>query len=137
VPFAIHEDDQYLLSTSSISFMRFLGYDAVKVKADRLYREGDIFSLGRSEMKVINTPGHTPGSCSLYFQKEGSLFSGDTLFKGDVGRTDFPKGSTRQIVESVREKLFTLPDDTVVYPGHGAFTDIGAEKKDQDLAYLM
>ncbi len=137
VPFAMHEDDQYLLSTSSVSFMRFLGYDAVKVKPDRLYHEGDVFNLGESSIKVIGTPGHTPGSSSLYCEREKSLFSGDTLFRGDVGRTDFPKGSSKQIVESINGKLFALPDDTCVYPGHGGFTDIGTEKKGLDLSYLM
>jgi glyoxylase-like metal-dependent hydrolase (beta-lactamase superfamily II) len=113
VPFAVHESDQYLLSDKSASFMRFLGYDAVTIKADRLFREGDKFALG------------------------GSLLSGDTLFKGDVGRTDFPRGSSKQIAGSIKEKLFSLPDDTCVFPGHGAFTKIGAEKKGLDLSYLM
>ena len=79
--------------------------------------------------KVIATPGHTAGGCCYYFEEAGFLLSGDTLFAESVGRTDFPTGSMSTLVRSVRERLFVLPDDTKVYPGHGESTTIGHEKE--------
>ena len=79
--------------------------------------------------EAIATPGHTRGGCCFYFKEDGILLSGDTLFEESVGRTDFPGGSMSEIVRSVREKLFVLPDDTKVYPGHGGMTTIGYEKE--------
>ena len=81
------------------------------------------------KLKVFHTPGHTPGGASYYCEEAGCVFSGDTLFQGSVGRTDFPGGSMSDIVRSVKEKLFRLPDDTKVCPGHGDKTSIGYEKK--------
>lgn len=78
---------------------------------------------------MIATPGHTGGSCCFYIEDTGMLLSGDTLFEGSVGRTDLPTGSMSELVRSVKEKLFILPDDTVVYPGHGDQTTIVSEKK--------
>lgn len=80
-------------------------------------------------LKVIHTPGHSPGGVCIYIESEGLLFSGDTLFQHSVGRTDFRKSSFDDLVASIRGKLYQLPDDTVVYPGHGPSTTIGAEKK--------
>ena len=79
--------------------------------------------------EVIATPGHTIGSCCYYVEKAGFLISGDTLFYESTGRTDFPTGSMGSIVRSIKEKLFVLPEDTIVYPGHGESTTIGHEKK--------
>ena len=81
------------------------------------------------KFRLLATPGHTEGSCCYYFYEDGILISGDTLFEGSVGRTDFPGGSMSTLVRSCREKLLTLPDDTLVYPGHGGATTIGDEKK--------
>jgi len=80
-------------------------------------------------LTVIHTPGHTPGGICLYCQDEGVVFAGDTLFAESIGRTDFPGGSMSQLAESVRTRLFVLPDATRVYPGHGPDTTIGHEKK--------
>lgn len=79
---------------------------------------------------VLETPGHTPGGVSFYFPEQKALFSGDALFYRSIGRTDFPLGNHQQLLKSIHEKLFTLPDDTIVYPGHGPSTTIGAEKKE-------
>jgi glyoxylase-like metal-dependent hydrolase (beta-lactamase superfamily II) len=78
---------------------------------------------------VLHTPGHTPGGICLYCEDEGIVFTDDTLFAESIGRTDFPNGDTNQLLNSIREKLFTLPDETTVYSGHGPTTTIGHEKK--------
>ena len=101
----------------------------VSVVADRLLKDGQKLQLGRTEFTVIATPGHTIGSCCYYVEKAGLLISGDTLFQESTGRTDFPTGSMSSIVRSIREKLFILPDETKVYPGHGDSTTIAYEKK--------
>jgi glyoxylase-like metal-dependent hydrolase (beta-lactamase superfamily II) len=97
--------------------------------ADRLLYNGDMIDVGRIELKVIHTPGHTPGGICLYFEKEKTLFSGDTLFNLSIGRSDTIDGSYENIIRSVRS-LMDLPDDTVVYPGHGEQTTIGREKRE-------
>jgi hydroxyacylglutathione hydrolase len=91
--------------------------------------EGDILRVGSVEAQVLHTPGHTQGSISLYLPKENKVIAGDTLFEGSVGRTDLPGGDTDQIKQSIREKLYTLPDSTIVFPGHGETTSIGKEKR--------
>ncbi len=99
------------------------------VQADQYLADGEELRIGDITCKVIATPGHTEGGCCFYFEEEGFLISGDTLFEESVGRTDFPTGSMGVLVRSIREKLFELPDDTKVYPGHGEATTIGHEKK--------
>lgn len=96
-------------------------------RAERFLAEGDEVVAGSVRLRVVHTPGHTPGSISLV--GEGVVFSGDTLFAGGgVGRTDFPGGSYDSLVTSIMEKIFSLPDDTVVYPGHGPSTTVGRER---------
>lgn len=99
------------------------------VKADIYIRDGEELSIANMKCKVIATPGHTTGGCCYYFEEAGFLISGDTLFQESVGRTDFPTGSMASLVRSVKDKLFILPDNTKVYPGHGESTTIGHEKK--------
>lgn len=96
---------------------------------DKPAHEGDVIRAGSIEAYVLHTPGHTPGSISLYLPLERKVIAGDTLFEGSVGRTDLPGGDTAQIGRSIRGKLYTLPEDTIVFPGHGATTTIGKEKK--------
>lgn len=95
---------------------------------DRFINEGDILKLGSLELEIINTPGHSPGGVSIYIKSENVLFSGDTLFFTSIGRTDFDGGSMTALQNSIREKLYTLPDNTIVHTGHGEQTTIGNEK---------
>lgn len=93
----------------------------------RFLTEGEFVAFGEYRLRVLHTPGHTLGGCSLHL--EGMVFTGDTLFADSVGRTDFPGGSSVALGKSIREKLLVLPDDTIVYPGHGPSTTIGRERK--------
>ena len=102
---------------------------ACTATADEWLRDGQEITLAGITFKVISTPGHTAGSCCYYLEEAGFLISGDTLFQESVGRTDFPTGSMSQIVRSIKEKLFVLPEETKVYPGHGGSTTIGFEKE--------
>ena len=95
----------------------------------KVLRDGDTITFGNSTIKAIHVPGHSPGSLAYYIEEENMLFSGDALFRGSIGRTDFPDADYATLAESIRKKLFTLPDDTIVYPGHSESTTIGFEKQ--------
>ena len=99
------------------------------VEIDAEAREGDRLVVGGAEFHVLHTPGHTPGSISLWIPSEGKLVAGDTLFRDSIGRTDLPGGDGRQILRSIHDKLLPLADETVVIPGHGEITTIGREKQ--------
>lgn len=127
VPLWIHALDGPLLERSDqLELSLMLGAKA-SPSADRLLTDGEDVVFGRCRLKVIHTPGHTPGSVGFF--GDNILFSGDTLFNGGVGRTDLPGGSTRDLEVSIREKILTLPDRTVVLPGHGPWTTIGEERE--------
>jgi hydroxyacylglutathione hydrolase len=96
---------------------------------DDFLTDGQTISFGNQELLVLHTPGHTPGGCCLYHRASGQVITGDTLFADGVGRTDFPGCSTADLVAGIKTKLFTLPEATVAYPGHGPSTTIGHEKK--------
>jgi len=96
---------------------------------DAFLNDGMEITFGKQHMTVLHTPGHTPGGCCFYLQVEKKVITGDTLFADSIGRTDLPGGSYEQLLESIRTKLFTLPDDVVAYPGHGPETTIGHEKR--------
>lgn len=125
-PLYIHRLDAPLLADPSRNLSAWAGDPLPPVAPGRLLEDGDVIEVGEMSFRVIHTPGHTPGGICL--ATDGVVFSGDTLFAGSVGRTDFPGGSHAALVRSIKEKLLTLPDDTVVYPGHGASTTIGQEK---------
>jgi glyoxylase-like metal-dependent hydrolase (beta-lactamase superfamily II) len=99
------------------------------VEIDSAAGDGDRLVVGAAEFHVMHTPGHTPGSISLWIPSEGKLVAGDTLFRDSIGRTDLPGGDGRQILRSIHDKLLPLADETVVIPGHGATTTIGREKQ--------
>jgi len=126
---AIHEADAGHLTDPPMLF-RFLAPPVPRgLVADRLLRDGDLISVGDLRAQVLHTPGHSPGSLSLYLASEGAVFSGDALFRDGLGRTDFPGCSHSTLVRSIRERLFALPDETAVYPGHGPETTIGRERR--------
>lgn len=102
---------------------------AESLTPDILVSEGDTITSGEHSFRVIETPGHTSGGMCLYCEKENLLFSGDTLFCESIGRSDFPTGDLKTLLNSIREKLFCLPDNTLVYPGHEAKTTILHEKE--------
>ena len=128
-PAVICKDD-LVISDNVNEFTRLFGMpDIVPPTYEKFVKDGDILEVGNMKIKVIHTPGHTKGSCCYYLKEEGVLFSGDTLFCGSVGRTDFPGGSASQIRDSLHRLLAALPDDTSVYPGHDTSTTIGYEKR--------
>jgi len=136
-PVLMHGDDMELYRhlDAQAAWIGMRAPDPASV--DKLLREGDALRWGRFEANVMHTPGHTPGSISLYLAPQhddkagadvGKLLAGDTLFAGSIGRTDLWGGSLEQILRSIHQKLLLLPDETIVYPGHGAITTIGQER---------
>ena len=126
-PICIHEDDAPMLSHVAASAASFGMNVKNSPDADQTFKDGDTISCGNIDLKVLHTPGHSPGGASFY--APGVVFVGDTLFAGSIGRTDFPGGSYDQLIASVKNKLFTLDDVTRVYTGHGPETTIGEEKR--------
>ena len=123
-----YEGEKDLLSSPNLNLSESIGRPC-RVEPDVWLKDGEIFELAGLSITCIATPGHTKGSCCYYIPEHKVLISGDTLFQESVGRTDFPTGSMSEIVRSIREKLFILPEDVTVYPGHGDLTSIGYEKK--------
>lgn len=126
VPIVINAEDAYGLADASINMCELLGVENNFMNADITVKEGDVLKFGNLEALIIHTPGHTAGSMSILIKD--ALFSGDTLFKGTRGRTDLKTGSEREILWSIKDKLLELPEDTIIYPGHGATTIIKDEK---------
>ncbi len=129
VKVSIHESDAEMLREPHANLSAMSGMAFSTRPQDVSLKDGDIIEQVGVKLLVLHTPGHTPGGICLYSQADGVAFVGDTLFAGSVGRTDFPGGSTYQLLNSVKEKLFTLPGETKVYPGHGPPTTIMHEKK--------
>jgi len=128
-PFAIHPADIPLLKRAHAQYVQWFGTLAEPPPdPDLELSDGQELEVDGLKFTVLHTPGHTQGSVCFYFPEHKVLVSGDTLFQGGVGRTDRPVGNWRQLIESIRDKLLVLPDETVVYPGHGPPTTIGQEK---------
>ena len=125
----IHALDAPMLGRPSTNLSFFVGGSYKSVAADRLLEDGDELPLDGIVLKVLHTPGHTPGSISLHAARQHVCFTGDLLFAGSVGRSDFPGGSEKALLESIRQKILVLPDDTAIYPGHGPATTVGEERK--------
>jgi glyoxylase-like metal-dependent hydrolase (beta-lactamase superfamily II) len=145
-PVYLHADDLELYRMLDVQ-ATWLGWKKPEdAQVDQVLREGDVLRWGRQEAQILHTPGHTPGSICLYMPADlpnapadaaamksanggtGQLFAGDTLFSGSIGRTDLWGGSFTEIIRSLKGKLLELPDDTIVYPGHGESTTVGKER---------
>lgn len=128
---AILEPERDLLMRPTLNLSLFLGGGVRPPEPSRLLAEGDEISVGSVRLDVLHLPGHTPGGAGLSGEIEGErvVFAGDTLFAGSIGRSDFPGGDGRVLVASIRERLFALPDETRVLPGHGPETTVGAERR--------
>lgn len=128
------KEEAKILESPNMNMSYKIAYEEVEKSSlsiipDVLLKDGDVLELANTQIKVIHTPGHTVGSCVFYDEKENILFSGDTLFKDNIGRTDLPSGNQRTIIDSVMNKLFILPNETIVYPGHYDETIIEVEKR--------
>lgn len=128
IPVYVHEDDEQMLKRPDLNAGAMIGA-RVSLMADELLHDGDELMLAGMKIRVLHTPGHTPGGVCFYFPEEEVLFSGDTLFCESVGRTDLPGGSMGALIRSLKERVMKLPDLTVVYTGHGEPTKIGYEKQ--------
>jgi glyoxylase-like metal-dependent hydrolase (beta-lactamase superfamily II) len=126
---AIHEADASMLSAPSAEAMFFTGNRLRLSAADIQLKEGDVLSFGKYNLKVLHTPGHTPGGISLVLEGHTYVYVGDLLFAGSIGRTDFPGGSYDALIDAVKTKIFPLGDNYSVFPGHGPVTTVAQERK--------
>ncbi len=127
-PVVMHKEDAPLFENPHENLSMFVGSQLTLDPPEKIVEEGDTITFGSGHaLKVIHTPGHTRGGMSLHMN--GKVFTGDTLFAASIGRSDLPGGNHRQLINAIKEKLFPLGDDTVVYPGHGPESSIGREKK--------
>jgi glyoxylase-like metal-dependent hydrolase (beta-lactamase superfamily II) len=129
-PLIIGGNDAVMLTDADANLSAPFGFPITSPPADRTVAEGDTVEAAGLTFDVLDIPGHSPGHVVYVFRSKPALvFGGDVLFRGSIGRTDFPGGSHPLLLRGIREKLFTLPDDTVVYPGHGPVTKVGYEKR--------
>ena len=126
----LHEKEKHMLELAPTSGLMYdMPFD--NYVGEYIYvKEGDIVKLGDDELKVIEAPGHSPGHICFYCAKQNFVISGDVLFNRSIGRTDLPGGNLETLLKNIREKLFVLPDETIVYSGHGPVTTIGEEKSE-------
>lgn len=127
-PLYIHQEDLQVLKSVEVYAPNygFQGYEASE--PDGFLAEGETVSVGNETLKIIFVPGHAPGHVVFYHQESNQLIAGDTLFKGSIGRTDLPGGNHNLLLSKIKSELFSLPSETVAYPGHGPKTTIGYEK---------
>ncbi|MBO0887497.1 MBL fold metallo-hydrolase [Candidatus Bathyarchaeota archaeon] len=127
IPFLIHHDDTPMLESMQSRVRQFMGFEVPPPpKVDGYLKDGEIIKVGDETIRIISTPGHSPGSISL--SGNGFVLTGDALFNQSIGRTDLPGGDLKTLIQSIKGKLFKLDDETIVYPGHGPETTIGDEK---------
>ena len=125
-----HPDDSVLGERLSQQAAEFgLPFDVRAVKGYKPLRDGETIHIGDGTLKVLHVPGHSPGGIALYDEADGFVIAGDSLFEGSIGRTDLPGGDYDTLIGAVKAKLLSLPDSTVVYPGHGPATTVGAERR--------
>ena len=124
----IHFEDEPGLRDPQINLSDYIGLGTITLEADSRLNDNDLIHIGDIEFKVLHTPGHTKGGICLYIESEKILFSGDTIFRGTWGRTDLPTGSFEAAIKSITEKVMTLSEDTIIYPGHGKSTMVKEEE---------
>ncbi len=124
----VSRPDSEGLYNKEINLAEYINMEVPELEADSRVDDEDLIHIGEIEFKVIATPGHTKGGLCLYSEKEGLVFTGDTMFSGTWGRTDLPTGSFVELITSITDRLMPLPDDTIVYPGHGKITMIQDER---------
>jgi len=129
IPFYIHKDDVDMVNGAD-SMAGFFGVSLEPVNPpDGILKEGDKIALGKSFLEVIHLPGHSPGGVAFYNKEQGFMLSGDSLFKGAIGRTDFPGGNGDELIDAIKEKIMILPEETIIYTGHGPDTTVKIEKE--------
>ena len=126
-PIYIHSLDADFLADPALNLSKMFIFGIKSPKASRLLEDGDVIKLGKLELEILHTPGHSPGSISVHV--DGAVFTGDALFAGGIGRTDLPHGDMDLLMASITGKLFKLDDDIRIYPGHGPQSTIGEEKR--------
>jgi hydroxyacylglutathione hydrolase len=127
IPFLIHHDDLSMLESMQSRVRQFMGFEVPPPpRVDSYLKDGDVLTVGEETVRVLHTPGHSPGSISI--SGSGYVFTGDALFNQSIGRTDLPGGDLETLIHSIRDRLFRLDDNSTVYPGHGPETMIGDEK---------
>ena len=140
LPMESHVGDEALLESVKDQ-MKLFGIpdnnNEYKPTIGKSLREGDIITFGNQTLKILHIPGHSPGSIVFYNESNGCVFCGDVLFRGSIGRTDLIGGNFEELVDGIHTKLFTLPDATKVYPGHGPTTTIGYEKKNNPFVGIL
>jgi len=124
----IHRNGAENLENDEIVLNEYIGADKIVLEADSRTNDEDLLHIGNIEFKILHTPGHTNCSTSLYCEEYKMIFSGDTIFRGTWGRTDLPTSSFEDIINSITEKIIILPEDTIIYPGHGKSTIVKEEK---------
>lgn len=126
-----HKADQFLIDSFSeqMALFGFSSNDKFKPTVGKYIDENDIIEFGNQKLSILHVPGHSPGSIAFYNKEEGCIISGDVLFNGSIGRTDLLQGDHNQLIEGIKTKLMILPQNTIVYPGHGPATTIGKEAK--------
>jgi glyoxylase-like metal-dependent hydrolase (beta-lactamase superfamily II) len=128
IPIMAHKDETELLISGDKNYSRMFFETAIEITPDAFFADGDELEFGSVKLKVLHAPGHTLGSVCFYDESEGIVFTGDTLFYEGIGRTDLDLAAPYLIIPSIKNKLLTLPPETVAYPGHGASSTIGHEK---------
>ncbi|MDR1191048.1 MAG: MBL fold metallo-hydrolase [Verrucomicrobiales bacterium] len=128
-PVYYHRDDELLCTKPEVMRSFGLPVELRPVRASRFLGQGDTLTVAPYTFTILHVPGHCPGSICLYEEQRGFLFGGDVLFAGGVGRWDLPGGNGALLISGIKEKLLTLPDDVIVYPGHGEATTIGEERR--------
>ena len=124
----IHRNGAENLEKDEVVLNEYIGTEKIVLEADSRIDDDDLLHIGNLEFKVLHTPGHTNCSTSLYSEEHKMIFSGDTIFRGAWGRTDLPTSSFEDIIKSITDKIMVLPDDTIIYPGHGKSTIVKEEK---------